>query len=142
MAKPPRGILNCNPGNIRESAGDRTQWLGERTTDDDKSFEEFVSPEYGIRALAKILINYRTQYGLKTIRQIITRWAPPSENDTEAYIASVSKATYSPDMEINEAQFAMAMPALLKAIIMHENGQQPYSDETINKAIAMAFPRA
>lgn len=141
MAKPPRGISNSNPGNIRESDNDRTQWVGERPTNDDKAFEEFVSPEYGIRALAKILMNYRTRYGLKTIRQIISRWAPATENDTEAYIQSVSKTTYSPDMVMTDVQFAIVMPALLKAIIMHENGQQPYSDETINNAIALALPR-
>lgn len=139
MKKTPRGILNNNPGNIRED--NRTHWMGERATDDDKSFEEFVSPEYGIRALAKVLIAYRTKHGLKTIHQMINRWAPPNENNTEAYVQAVSKTTYSPDMEMTDVQFAIAMPALLRAIILHENGRQPYSDETINNAIALAFPR-
>ena len=33
------------------------------------------------------------QYRLYTIRTIIRRWAPPGENNTEAYIANVSRLT-------------------------------------------------
>jgi hypothetical protein len=52
----PRGIRLNNPGNIKEAPGDKTQWQGERATDDDPVFEEFVSPEAGIRALARTLL--------------------------------------------------------------------------------------
>ncbi|WP_340615218.1 structural protein, partial [Xenorhabdus thailandensis] len=83
----PRGIGNNNPGNIRH--GDK--WRGLRDIQTDKSFCQFVSPEYGIRAMLKILRNYVKLYGDNTIRQFITRWAPPSENDTESYITYVSR---------------------------------------------------
>lgn len=135
----PRGIRNNNPGNIREAANDRTRWVGERATDADTAFEEFTTPEYGIRALAKILMNYRTRYGLKTMRQIISRWAPATENDTEAYIMAVAKVTYAPDIVMTDVQFAIALPALVKAIICHENGEQPYPDEVINKGLSAAL---
>ena len=36
---------------------------------------------------------YYHKYRLYTIRTIIRRWAPSSENDTEAYIANVSRLT-------------------------------------------------
>ena len=37
-------------------------------------------------------------YGLNTIRAIITRYAPPVENDTQAYIQTISQKTgLSPD---------------------------------------------
>ncbi len=45
---------------------------------------------YGYRAIFKILFNYYRNYKLDTIRKMITRWAPPKENYTEAYVKAVS----------------------------------------------------
>ena len=45
---------------------------------------------YGYRAIFKILFNYYRNYKLDTIRKMITRWAPPKENHTEAYVKAVS----------------------------------------------------
>ncbi|MFI3272941.1 MAG: structural protein, partial [Pseudomonadota bacterium] len=56
----PRGIRNHNPGNIRH--GD--DWQGLRDTQTDKNFCQFVSPEFGIRALARVLMNYEKKHGL------------------------------------------------------------------------------
>lgn len=80
----PRGIRNNNPGNIRHGAN----WLGLNTNgqDIDSSFCVFTAPVYGIRALAKVLINYKRIHGLNTVRQIVSRYAPPNENQTTAYI--------------------------------------------------------
>lgn len=86
--KSPRGIINSNPGNIRKS---NDKWEGLRSEQTDPSFFQFISPAYGYRALLKVLINYNKLYGCKTIRDYISRWAPPSENDTESYIMSVCK---------------------------------------------------
>jgi hypothetical protein len=49
----------------------------------------FSSPKYGIRALSKILLTYRS-YGLTNIYSIINRYAPPSENNTENYKEFIS----------------------------------------------------
>lgn len=127
-----RGERNNNPGNIRH--GDK--WQGMAPTQTDKSFVQFVSPEYGIRALAKILKNYQERHKLKTIAEIINRWAPPSENDTSSYIAAVSaKLNIDPHAVINVNDY---LPELTKAIIKHENGYQPYSDEVIKRGIALS----
>lgn len=131
-----RGLRNNNPGNIKEMPGDKTQWLGERATDDDPVFEEFTAPVYGIRALARILNNYRNLYGLNTIREIITRWAPGSENDTESYVRSVEISMQKSANEI--LNFDSDLSPLVQAIIKHENGVQPYSLETIGKGISLA----
>ena len=78
--KKTRGMRNNNPGNIRQTS---IKWLGEEdystpgVTDDDPSFEEFDTMEYGIRALGRLLRNYQRLYGLETIHQIINRYAPP-----------------------------------------------------------------
>ncbi len=123
----PRGIRNDNPGNLRESSGDRTRWVGERATDDDAAFEEFASPVDGIRALAIVLRNYQRRHGLRTVEQIITRWAPPSENDTGAYIAAVCAARgWQRTTSLDVTTYAHAEP-LVQAIIRHENGDpRPY----------------
>jgi hypothetical protein len=141
-AKLVRGIRNNNPGNIRLSA---TTWQGQvpKTEQTDAEFIQFTSPEYGIRAIARVLKNYATKAGLPgvgatgidTITEMISRWAPPSENDTPAYIAAVSKRVgISPDQHITPD----LIPAVIAAIITQENGVQPYSSDVINTGVAMA----
>ncbi len=89
MNQIPRGIRNHNPGNIRW----QDEWLGLKKDgkQQDPSFCVFISPVCGIRALAKVLKNYQRLYGLNTPRKIISRYAPPNENQTLAYINSVAK---------------------------------------------------
>ena len=129
-----RGIRNNNPGNIRH--GEKWEGLSDKQTD--SSFCIFKTPEYGIRAMAKILLNYQKKYGLKTIKQIISRWAPPNENNTQSYIKSVSLSVgVDSEEEINLNNKNIMVP-LIKAIIKHENGEQPYSDEQILKGIHLA----
>lgn len=124
-----RGIRNNNPGNIRKGAN----WDG--STGDDGAFVIFRSPEYGIRALAKLLLNYERLHGLNTVRGIISRYAPSNENNTAAYVSSVSgKLDIDPDTTFS---VQTRLPELITAIIHHENGQQPYSEQLIARGIAM-----
>ena len=83
---PPRGIRNNNPGNLRRTDD---PWQGLAETQTDTEFFVFQSPIYGIRALARTLIKYQDKHRLCTIRQLIGRWAPNTENDTVAYIKAV-----------------------------------------------------
>ncbi|MDH0055733.1 structural protein [Pantoea ananatis] len=128
-----RGIRNNNPGNIRW--GDEWKGLvpeGQRT---DESFCQFKAPEFGIRAMIIILRNYQSKYGLKTITGIIKRWAPPNENDTQAYIRSVAQATGTDaDKPIDLTDSRKLFP-LLQAIIKHENGTQPYEYDVFIRAL-------
>ena len=78
----PRGIRNNNFGNIRIS---KDKWMGLKDIQSDPSFFQFKEPKYGYRALLKILINYRKKYGLKTISEMINKYAPENENNTSAY---------------------------------------------------------
>jgi len=132
----PRGIRNNNPGNLKELSGDKTQWQGERATDDDPIFEEFETMEYGIRALMKILINYMKKYKLRTIIEIIKRFAPASENDTRAYINSVSWITGFEDNEILAAN-EDTISKLVTAICFIENGGYFITNEEIAEAWGM-----
>ena len=82
----PRGLRNNNPLNIRHSADN---FQGE-IQGNDKSFKTFSSMPYGYRAGFVILGTYLSR-GLNTIEKIISKWAPPVENDTESYIKNVEK---------------------------------------------------
>jgi hypothetical protein len=128
----PRGIKNQNPGNIRSGTAD---WEGMSPTQDDPEFVQFQGPQWGIRAIAKILLTYEAD-GLNTVQQIINRWAPPSENDTDAYVQAVAEACgVGANTPINVTQM---LPSLIPAIIKHENGEQPYTTAQIEAGIALA----
>lgn len=128
-----RGIRNNNPGNIRHGA---SKWQGMSAQQTDKEYIQFDDPVYGIRAMAKLLKNYQSRYGLNTVSEIIGRWAPPNENITTAYVAAVSqKLGVSPDHQID---VVATLPQLVPAIITHENGMQPYSDALIKEGISLA----
>ena len=133
MNKKPRGIRNNNPGNIRHTG---TQWAGLSVPPSDGEF--FTEPKWGIRALARVLRVYQTKYGICTISGIIRRWAPTIENDTNSYIKSVCHQTgFGAGSELNLFDDD-TMLALVKAIIQHENGQQPYSNEQLLEGIRCA----
>ena len=75
-----RSISNHNPCNIRKGAN----WDGSMS--DDGASSILSSPEYGIRALGKLLLNYYYKYDLNTVEDIISRYAPSNENNTNAYV--------------------------------------------------------
>jgi hypothetical protein len=99
----PRGIRNNNPLNIRRS-GDK--WQGLRVLQEDKAFFQFSEMKWGWRAAFRLLCHtYYGKYKLRTIRDIITRWAPPKENNTEAYIRRVTdRIGIGPDKELGDPQ--------------------------------------
>lgn len=133
----PRGIRNNNPGNIR--LGD--PWRGltkDLNGQGDEDFCQFVAPVYGIRALVKILRSYNKRDSTPTVKEIINRWAPPVENNTSAYALSVSEDLGVKPNDLLKMQDQGTLMALVKAIIRHENGRQPYSDNTIADAIRLA----
>lgn len=114
----PRGFRNCNPLNIRIG----NTWLGERNDPDETEFEQFVSMMYGIRAGFVILRRYIRRYHINTIRLIVSRWAPSSENNTNAYVDTVAKRMkYDPDAEI-KFEDRDTMCSLVDAMIFVENG--------------------
>ncbi len=76
-----------NPLNIRYSP--RNQWLGQ--VEPKNGFCQFVSMKMGVRAATRLIIHYMRHYHLYSPRDIITRWAPPEENDTEQYIRTVCR---------------------------------------------------
>jgi len=131
----PRGIRNNNPGNL-ENNGIPWQGLADQQTD--SRFYQFGDPVYGVRALARTLRTYRERYGLTTARGIISRWAPAFENDTGSYARAVAAAV-GVDADTPIKDTPGNRQRMVKAIIKHENGLQPYPDSLIDDGIARAY---
>lgn len=130
MAKIARGERNNNPGNIRHGS----KWQGLSIEQTDKDFCQFISPEYGIRAIYKILQTYQKKYGLNTIKKIINRYAPPNENNTDSYIRLASKKIgIEADNSINTHLKSVTIPLTI-AIVNIELGYQPYSEKVFEDA--------
>lgn len=156
MKKIVLGQRNNNPLNIRKVPG--TRWIGSLTPDleprrdrevaplcgaaatssrcseapvapqGEGRFVRFVSIEFGLRAAYQILDTYKQKYHAVCIEDIITRWAPPSENDTEAYIRSVCTLTgFGGKERLTEAEW----PALVKAMALIES--RMHLDENVLK---------
>jgi hypothetical protein len=132
-----RGERNNNPGNIDRNT---TKWQGMADNQStDSRFVVFSAPVWGIRALAKVLLSYNKLYDIKTVRGFIDRWAPPRENDTDAYVEHVAKQlSCEPDDNINISQPTI-LKALTVAIIRHENGRCIYSNDLITQGVQKAL---
>lgn len=114
-----RGLRNNNPGNIRK---DGKHWMGEVEPSQDAAFKQFETMAWGYRAVFQCLNTYYRKYGLDTIRKMISRWAPPTENDTEAYIRTVSELSGVPDTSrITPANKDIMIP-IVAAMSRVENG--------------------
>lgn len=108
------GGLN-NPGNIRNSS---IKFLGETSKPTD-TFKSFIDISHGIRAMISLLNTYRSKYNLNTIEGIISRWAPPTDNnDTDAYINYVAKDSGIKPTSIISKPF---LPFIVKAMSRVEN---------------------
>ncbi|MCC8421477.1 lytic transglycosylase catalytic [Photorhabdus thracensis] len=123
-----RGLRNNNPGNLN-FAGQR----GATRENGEGRFASFETAFDGLRALSRQLTLYAKR-GLITVRDIITKYAPPEENDTEGYIAFLAKwLGVDPNARLNLRDPQM-LTAMMNGIIHRENGRNPYSSELINKA--------
>lgn len=115
----PRGLRNCNPGNIRITDD---KWQGLRPTQTDKEFFQFTEMKWGYRALIRSLQTYREKHGCKTIADFINRWAPPVENNTNGYIQRVCKEMEVPTTFVPDVNDKDTMCAFAAAISQVENG--------------------
>ena len=111
-----RGYRNNNPGNLRTLPANRA-YNGQ--IGDDNGYGIYDTMAHGVRAASQQLQKYSRE-GAVTVRQIITKWAPSSENNTASYIAYVSKRlNVSADTRLNVYS---ELPELCQAIFHHENG--------------------
>lgn len=143
-----RGIRNNNPGNI--DFNPRNKWQGQLGIEEGvpkPRFARFSEPEWGIRAMAKLLLNYRGRDGMPnvgapgidTVREVINRWAPGHENNTEAYIRAVASAMgVAPDQPLALHDEKDLVPLVFE-IIHHENGFNPYDASVVKEGVRRAL---
>lgn len=147
MATATRGVRNNNPGNIDYNP--RNQWQGQLAPDPsiEKRFARFDNPENGIRALAKLILAYRGKdgvpgvggVGIDTVCEVINRWAPGVENDTESYVRAVAAGIgVQPNQPIDLRNFRTLI-AMTTGIIKHENGSLPYDLAVITEGVRRAL---
>ncbi|WP_282372614.1 structural protein P5 [Pseudomonas sp. PS02290] len=142
-----RGFRNNNPGNIDYNP--RNQWQGQLPPDPaiEKRFARFDTAENGIRALAKLVLAYRGKdgmagvggTGIDTVREVINRWAPGVENDTEAYIKAVAAGVGAQPSQPIDLRNYRTLIAITTGIIKHENGGVPYAPEVIADGVQRAL---
>ena len=114
-----RGLRNNNPCNIRNSD---ECWQGEVRPSRDSSFKQFSTMAYGYRAAFKLLYNYQHLRGCKRLSDFITRFAPPSENNTRAYISTVANRSGVSDVATVDTKNREQMCKIVSAMSYVENG--------------------
>jgi len=114
-----RGLSNRNPGNIRRS---KTKYLGEVTPSRDAVFKQFEMMAWGYRAMFVLLDSY-SRKGYRTIRQMISRYAPPVENHIENYIRCVAEWSGIGADELLDMQASKTMIPVVTAMSRVENGR-------------------
>ncbi len=144
----PRGVRNNNPGNI--DFNPRNAWSGQLGLElgvPTPRFARFDSPENGIRALGKLLVNYRGKdgipgvggKGIDTVRETISRWAPGIENNTEAYIVAVAAKLSVKANDVIDIRDVRTLRVFVGAIIGHECANYRYPDAVFNEGIRRAL---
>ena len=142
-----RGMRNNNPLNIRFSP--KNHWRGLAGSDGSTrltnhgAFCRFDTLENGFRAAFLVIHRYLAVHGLKTVKEIVSRWAPEIDNDTEAYIYFVCKRMNGSTKLTNHGTMDKVldfhssddMCALVGAMAQIESGD--YDKDIIRKAYDM-----
>lgn len=123
------GFRNNNPGNLRIAAN---------ATGKNGGFSTFANDADGRAAMARQLMLYGDR-GNNTLDGIIHTYAPQSENNTRAYIDSVSKSTgFGAQQRIN-LHDPDVLKTLMAAMIKHESGAQPYTEDELSDSVRTAI---
>ena len=119
-----RGYSNNNPLNLDYS--DRNNWLNKvpKQYNTDPRFEQFyTSMVYGFRAAMINIRTYITKYGLRTVQDIVYKWAPAADGNNPAkYTTDVCKITGMQPNTVISTVSQQQMCALVRAMAYIENG--------------------
>ena len=136
-----RNYRNNNLGNL-VFANQEGATLESPNAKGEQRFARFNTPEEGIRALANQVSSYYNGTSaaagyqkLQTVSSIISKWAPPNENNTNQYIDNVSKYLgVSPNEKIDVSN-PEVMTQLVRAIATKEGGNPAVNNEFIKNAL-------
>lgn len=127
----PRGIRNNNPGNLNfvgQEGATKEQGANGR-------FAVFKTMAEGIAALAAQLKRYASR-GDDTITEIVGKYAPKNENNTQAYIQALSKKLgVDPNAQLN-VNDKETLRKLIEGISTIENGKGRINLEQIDAALS------
>lgn len=101
---------------------DNDKWQGEVVPSQDAAFKQFETMAWGYRAAFKLLHNYQKNNGCRILSDFINRWAPPSENNTSAYISTVAKRAGLSDVSQIDTLDGDTMRSVVSAMSYVENG--------------------
>lgn len=119
-----RASRNNNPGNVEY--GPYAKSMGAVGTDG--RFAVFSTKEQGLKAIGGLVFN-SPKYAGATIRQAIGIYAPEFENDTNAYAATVAKATGA-TVNTKVSDLSPEQRTALIGGITRVEGGKPYSTTT------------
>ena len=130
-----RAERNNNPGNLefRGQAGAAPESGSGR-------FAKFNTQAEGVAALVKQLQRYGSR-GLDTLEEIIGTYAPSSENNTQAYIAALSKRLGVGGSDQLDLSDSNTLAQLVRGISTHEAGSNYLSDQDVMSGLQMAGVR-
>jgi len=99
---------------------------------------QYKTPEEGLAAIDKNLASYGKK-GVSTLADVISKWAPPSENDTNSYIAHVAKVTgLDPNQKIDLSN-PLIRHQISAGIVQQENGTKAIYQPSGKTQIAPAM---
>ena len=138
-----RGVRLNNPGLLRHGP----PWQGLAADQPDTEFSKFQTMFWGFRALAINLITYQDKHGLRTVEEMIQRWAPHKgqnsagddyTNNTNPYIMFVARQMgVSPHQAIDVHQHSILRP-MVEAIAHFENAHFQFDAKDIDRGLLMA----
>ncbi|MDE1715748.1 hypothetical protein PWG14_25100 [Chromobacterium amazonense] len=129
----PRGLRNNNPGNLQyvgQAGAVKEAGAGGR-------FAVFATPQAGLDAMAQQLRRYANS-GLTSVNSIVRKWAPASENNTAAYVAAVARRMGVDGNQSLDLGRPEVLRSLMDAMIVHENGRNPYARQMLDASAAAA----
>ena len=104
-----RGMRNNNPMNI---IGGPNRWQGMKGRQEDRNFVQFTTMTYGVRAAMILLTKYHRDYNLKTVPEIVHRWAPDGGEAEKNYITHVRNTLFKSDINQTRADLFKLMQAM------------------------------
>lgn len=129
-------IANNNLGGMRRPGVNASPSQG--------GFQTFATPEAGLAAISNQLDRYAngatTGKPLSTIREIVSTWAPPSDNDTEGLIKRATRIMGVADnIPLNVSDPAVKAK-LIEATVRNEQGGKLPVDPNLIAQVAQAPP--
>ena len=128
--------MKTNPLNIRYS---HEIFQGELANTG--NFKTFINRTYGVRAAMKIINHYCQYHHCNTVSEIISRWAPLCENNTDKYIQFVTgnRNVLSPDTVIDPILHKDTFLFLIQRMAIYESNIHLTNKELLD-AYKLAFP--